>query len=78
MLRNKFLGSSADPEKVSLTIKSVGVWAIPAVMALITYLGYDITQNELIDLVNNLAILVAAAMTTFGLARKIYYKFLNK
>ena len=75
---NKFLGSSANPEEVSLTIKSFGVWAVPALMALITYFGYDITQNELIDLVNNLAILTAAAMTTCGLFRKFYFKFLNK
>ena len=75
---NKFLSSSANENEISLTIKSIGVWAIPAVMALITYFGYDITQNELIDLVNNLAILVAAAMTIFGLARKIFYKFFNK
>ena len=75
---NKYLGSSANPEEISLTIKSVGVWAIPALMALITYSGYDITQNELIDLVNNLAILTASAMTVFGLFRKLYYKFVNK
>ena len=75
---NKFLGSSANPEEVSLTIKSIGVWAIPALMAIITYSGYNITQNELIDLVNNLAILAATAMTTFGLFRKLYYKFFNK
>lgn len=68
------LGSSADPEQISLTIKSVGVWLIPALVAVITYFGLDITQNDLIDLVNNLAILAATAMTVFGLFRKIYLK----
>ena len=72
------LGSSADPEQVSLTIKSIGVWAIPALIAVITYFGLDITQNELVDLVNNLAILAATAMTVFGLFRKIYNKFIIK
>ena len=72
------LGSSADPEQISLTIKSVGVWAIPALVAVIAYFGLDITQNELVDLVNNLAILAATTMTVYGLGRKIFYKVLNK
>ena len=71
------LGSSADPEKISLTIKSVGVWLIPALLALITYFGLDITQNDLVELVNNTAILAATAMTVYGLARKLYYKIKN-
>jgi len=70
----KLLGSSVDPEKLSLTIKSVGVWAIPGAIALATLLGWNITKVDLVDLVNNIAILVASAMTVFGLARKIYYK----
>ena len=79
---NKFLGSSADPEELSLTIKSAMVWLVPALVALSTYSGIDITQNELIDLANNLTILVATAMTVFGLGRKIYIqiylRFFNK
>ena len=74
---NKVLGSSADPERISLTIKSVGVWLIPGIIALTAYLGLDITQNELMELVNNLAILVASAMTIAGIGRKIYYKFVK-
>ena len=74
---NKFLGSSADPKKISLTIKSIGVWLIPALLALITYFGWDITQNDLVELVNNLAILAAATMTIWGILRKIYYKVIR-
>lgn len=73
----KLLGSSADPDKISMTVKSIGVWLIPALVAALAYFKVDITQNELMDLVNNLAILCASAMTVFGLGRKIYYKFFN-
>ena len=71
------LGSSADENKLSLTIKSVGVWAIPGVLALVTVLGWDITKVELVDLVNNLAILSASAMTIVGIVRKIYIKIIG-
>ncbi len=71
---NKLLGSSANSEKISLTIKSVGVWLVPALLALITYFGWDITKNDLMELVNNFAILSASVMTIYGLGRKIYFK----
>jgi len=74
---NKFLASSQNENKLSLTIKSIGVWLIPALLALITYFGWDITQNDLVELVNNLAILAAATMTIWGILRKIYYKVIR-
>ena len=75
---SKLLGSSANPTELSLTIKSVGVWLIPALIAVITYFGWDITKNDLIELVNNLAILAAAVMSVYGIGRKIYYKFFRR
>jgi len=71
----KYLGSSANPENLSLTVKSVGIWIIPAVLALAVSFGWEVKENELVELVNNLAILVAAAMTIYGIGRKIYLRF---
>ena len=75
---NKLLASSQDENKLSLTIKSIGVWLIPALLALITYFGWDITKNDLIELVNNLAILAATVMSVYGIGRKIYYKLIRR
>ena len=71
----KYLGSSANPDNLSMTVKSVGVWLIPAVLALAVSFGWDVKENDLVELVNNLAILTAAAMTIYGLGRKIFLKF---
>lgn len=71
------LGSSVDPEKISLTVKSVGVWLVPGVLALFTVLGWEVTKIDLVDLINNLAILTASAMTIYGLGRKIYIKVIG-
>ena len=38
----------------------------------------DITKNDLIELVNNLAILAAAVMSVYGIGRKIYYKLVRR
>jgi len=77
MKLHPLLGSSTDPEKISLTIKSIGVWLVPGVLALVTVLGWDVTKVELVDLVNNLAILSASAMTIVGIVRKIYIKIIG-
>lgn len=74
---NKLLGSSANPDKLSLTIKSVGVWLIPGVLALCTVFGWEVTKVDLVDLANNLAILVASAMSIYGIGRKIFYKIVE-
>ena len=78
-LQNKypFLGSSADPESLSLTIKSAAVWLIPALVAIFGAMGLDITQTELGSLFDNLAILLASGMSIYGIGRKIYYKILK-
>ena len=72
------LGSSVDPNELSLTVKSIGVWLIPALVALFGAMGLDITQTELGSLFDNLAILLAAGMSIYGIGRKIFLKFSNK
>ena len=74
--------SSADPSKVSLTIKSVGVllvsWLIPIIGLTHVNLGGDpsATLNGLVDafaqLVQALLALVGAIAGAYGLIRKVY------
>ena len=58
--------SSADPKKVSLTVKSVGLTLIPYVAGFAPLLGLDV--SGLPDLVGNVAELVGVVLTGLGLA----------
>jgi len=72
------LASSANPEEASLTIKGILVGAVPAAMFLIGLAHVDIGSDQVNALVDSVAqfvesflALVAAAITTYGIARKI-------
>lgn len=67
--------SSANPEKLSLTIKGLLLALIPVAVWWGARLGLDITKVELVDLANQLVILVSATAVVFGLVRKIVFKF---
>lgn len=75
METKKWWASSADPKKVSLSIKGFGVAVIPAIVLIGRMLGWSITATELTELVNAVAVLASSAMVLFGLLRKFYYKF---
>ena len=68
------LGSSKSPEQMSLTIKSVGVWLIPAIIAIGNIFSIELMQADLTQLINTLAVVIAGIMTIYGLGRKLYYR----
>lgn len=76
MLTKKYplLGSSADPEAVSLTIKGIGLAIIPVLVLVFKGLGLDITENELIEILNIIVTAVSSCMILIGLVRKLYFK----
>lgn len=67
--KHPMLGSSANPEKLSLTI----VNAVPLIVAVVAYFGVTIDANNLTELINQLIIIVTAVGSAIGLARKMYY-----
>lgn len=76
----KWLTSSADEEKLALTIKGILTGIGPVLLLLSNAKGWHLTQTDLdvvIDgVLNALATLTAfisAAMVACGIARKIYY-----
>lgn len=71
---HKLLGSSTDPDKLSLTIKSIGIWLIPAIIFIGSYYGVEIAQTDLTSIVNNVAMICASVMSIYGIGRKIYNK----
>lgn len=71
------LGSSANPDNISLTIKSIGVWLVPAVIAIGSMFSIEFEQADLTQAVNTMAVIVAGSLTVYGLGRKLYYQ-INK
>jgi len=66
---DKILRSSADPEKVSLTIKS----AIPFIIFGLGAFGYvNISQNDLVLVAEQLGTVISGIVMLYGLGRKIY------
>lgn len=74
----KLLGSSANPENISLTVKSVVVWLIPGIIMLAKFKNIELQQDDLLNFANVLSTVVASTMTLYGLARKFYYNLIKK
>ncbi len=84
---NKYplLGSSADPTKISLSIKSIGAWVITGIVFFAStksIAGIEGDLNTILtsvtDIVKGLFAIVSSSMTIFGLGRKIYYKLFKR
>lgn len=71
------LGSSADPESISLAVKGVGVAIIPILIIIFKMFDIDFTEVELIDLVNTIATALASVMIIIGGLRKFYFAVIN-
>ncbi len=70
--------SSANPDKIAMTAKGVLLALVPVIVAIVGSSGIDITQNEIIELINSLFVVVSAVMVSFGLGRKVYLKIIKK
>lgn len=73
-----FVKSSADPTRLSLTVKGILIGVIPVVLMVAPILGLNLEEGSLKDLVNAidqafiaLFGLAAAITTLYGLSRKI-------
>ena len=68
--------SSADPQKISLTIKGLLTTLIPVILVVTGMAEADITQaiDSIGTLVFAVASAIAAGQVLFGLGRKIYLK----
>jgi len=76
MTLQKFLTSSANPNEVSLTIRSLLVAVVPIMMIVTGLPEADIQPivDTVVDIVYLAASLLAAIGTCYGLLRKLYHK----
>lgn len=71
----KFFASSADPEKISLTVKSTLVMLIPGAIILAKSLfNIDLQTKDLMDFITVIATVASGLGVIYGVARKIYFK----
>lgn len=65
------LGSSANPEKLSESIRGLLILLLPII---IRTTGYDIPEESIIDFFDTGLIFWGACVSLYGLGRKLYYK----
>jgi hypothetical protein len=68
--RHPLIQSSADPTKISLTIKGLSVF-VPSLVMLAATFGIDLDPQTVGEFVNELAVMTGAMMTLVGLLRKL-------
>ena len=74
----KYLGSSVNPNNLSLTVKGAIISLIPLIVIILTNYNIDITSEELIEVVNAIFSALGAIMLAWGAVRKIYFTYFKK
>lgn len=65
--------SSADEKKISLTLKSL----LPTIIFALGFFGYvEVSQGDLVNLIEAGGLFISAGFTLYGAGRKIYLKLL--
>lgn len=70
----KWYHSSDGSGNLSLTIRGALVALVPVLVAILSSQGINIDQNVIVDFIDSIFAVLAAAMIAVGLGRKIYYK----
>lgn|SRR5574343_326516 len=71
MTKPKYLQSSVNPNKLSLTVKGILIALIPAVIIIAKYLGLEVSETSLVNVAEDLGVIVSAVITAIGLIRKL-------
>ena len=67
--------SSADPDKVALTVKGILTGFIPLIFMVLQIVGHPLPNATLDDLIVKVSAVVSVVLTLVGLVRKIYLTF---
>jgi len=70
--RFPILGSSVDPNKISLTIKSTGLILVPVVVLIARSFGLEVVDTDLVQVVNALSGMVGMGGVIYGVYRKYF------
>ena len=78
---NKLIQSSANENKLALTIKGVLTGLVPILVIVASTMGLNIGSEEISEVIAQITAIIAGAMTLYGMGRKLYYlikSLLNK
>lgn len=70
----KYLGSSTNPEELSLTIKGVLLSLVPILVVILGSFGVSVVQTDLVEFINAIFAVVSACIIAYGLGRKLVKK----
>jgi hypothetical protein len=73
---NSWFTSSTGSNDLSLTIKGLLLALVPLSVTVFRYYGYEVAQEEILEIANALLALVSAFAIAFGLVRKIANRFM--
>ena len=77
MIENKWYASSTG-EGISLTLKGVAVALIPIIISVAKLYNIEITENGLMEFINEAFTAISSGMIVYGLGRKAYYRFFDR
>lgn len=72
------LGSSANSQELSLTVKSILLSIIPLIILMANYFGLELKEEDLIMGVTNLTAIISSLGMLYGLGRKVYFGIYEK
>jgi len=64
---HKLLGSSVNPNKVSLTIKAF----VPLILFVVAYFKIDLSETQLDTIISSAGTIVASVTVIYGIVRKV-------
>jgi len=67
----KMLGSSQDPDSISLTIKGLGLAIVPVIIMVARMFDVELVEATLIQLVNAIVTIASMGMVIYGIFRKV-------
>ena len=68
------LGSSQDPESLSLTVKGIGIALIPLIIACGRMANIDLVETDLVQIINAISTITAGVVFLIGMGRKLANK----
>ena len=72
---NKWFLSSDGSGNLSLTIKSLLLGIVPVVVVIARMHGFEIVENDLVQILENVFAFATLVGVTYGLCRKVYFAF---
>lgn len=70
---NWFIKSSADPSKVSLTVRGALIGMIPTLILLFQQFGWNWSEQELSETIQAISSFIAGFLIVLGMIRKLVF-----